>query len=117
MKTITVYDPKTGELGRVLSLPERALERHTTGASYLIGRYDRRRQRVDVTAGCVVDDESPAKQRERNSRRARLAIAAAEDAQSRSVREALLSLLPDGHEKVRLQAIEDEIAVQRTLLR
>ena len=90
-------------------------------------------QRVDLETGRLVDYQPPQPnadhewdattkrwrkrvdvvQRETRRANAVQAIEAAERAQARAVREALLATLPDGPEKTRLQQIEDQIAARR----
>jgi hypothetical protein len=121
MKTITLFDKSSGALGRVLTLPESAIERNVpAGFGYLFGSFDRTTHRVNVTTGQVVHDEAleAAHAVETEKKSALAAIVRAErESQPRAVREALLALLPDGDEKRRLQDLEDEIAQHRERLK
>jgi len=133
MRAWAFYDIATGALiGRTIMAPDRAMVDANTpeGCAAIEGRYDPASQRVDLEVGDVVDWQPPspgqdhawdseskryvltAKARER---RAALAAIAKIERQSgpRAVREALLSLLPDGAEKSRLQELDDAIAAER----
>lgn len=57
MKTITLYELATGNLGKVLVLPDdKAVGRNVPdGYDYVIGRFDRLSQKIDLVSGAVVD--------------------------------------------------------------
>lgn len=60
MTTVTLYSLSTGEFGRVLSCPGKALERNVpAGQAYKLGRFDKFSQRVDLETGEVVDYQPP----------------------------------------------------------
>jgi hypothetical protein len=60
MKTITLFDLGTGQLKRVLTLPDHAIERNVPeGLGVIQGRFDPLSQRVDLTTGAVVDYVPP----------------------------------------------------------
>lgn len=60
MKTITVsvFSKETGEISRVISVPESWIAANVPeGFDYKRGRFDKRRQRVDLETGEVVEIE------------------------------------------------------------
>lgn len=129
------YDPKTGRLlGSGGSFKDEAMMRANLppGMAAVEGRYDHESQRVDVETGSVVDYQPSQPSAEHSwdevSKRWALTRAAQErnrlvvemdsmeKKQGRALREAVLALLPDGPERDRLAAIEDQIAESRALL-
>lgn len=129
------YDLETGRLlGKTLSGPDASVLASNTpaGAGAVEGHYDPLSQRVELATGAVIDYQPPqpsedhewvdrrwrlkkdAAAREIRRRAARKAIDAVEWKQARAVREALISVLPDGPAKQRLQQIDDEIATLRS---
>lgn len=138
--TWTFYDLATGEIrSRTFAGNETLLAANTPdGCGAIEGIYDRLSQRVDLATTAAVDYQPPAPdddhewrenavndrprwvkkrevvEREHKAEAARRAITEVEAiAQPRAVRDALLTLLPDGPEKTRLKAIEDAIAERR----
>jgi hypothetical protein len=129
-----IYRLSDGVVVTHTSCPVRQLARNTpAGCGARAGEIDPLSQRIDQQTLEVVDYQPPQPDadhewdattkrwrirpavEQRNARResARRQIEAAEVAQARSVREALLAILPDGPEKTRLQQIEDQIAARR----
>ncbi len=134
------YRADTGAFtGQTWSGPEMHLEINTPAGEVAIrGAYDHLSQRVDVVTGAVVDWQPPqpdsdhewsaerrrwlktraVQEREIAAAAAERAIQAAESAQARAVREALLELLPnDSPARQRLQQAEDAIAAERQNVR
>lgn len=117
MKTITLFDQQTGEIKRVLTLPEKAIAANVPDScGFKVGRFDKFSQRVDIATGDVIEhrDEAlnAARQREMRERDARRRIAALEQAQARPMRELAIDPNNDAA-KQRLAAIDSEIAERR----
>jgi hypothetical protein len=117
MRVWSIYTLETGLFTGRISRASK-LGRTPTGLAAIEGLYDRRSQRVVLETGSIVDyarskTEVEAEQHATRALHSRRVIYEHEHTQARVVREALLSMLPDGPEKQRLQQIEDEIAARR----
>lgn len=114
MKHWSFYDPATGLLtGRQFTGPEDMLEYNTpAGHATIEGHHDRRKKRVDLASGELVDHELPPSEVERKRDLLR-AIAALELQQHRALREAVLGI-EGGLE--RLRTLEGQIAQARAQL-
>lgn len=107
---VTTYDPETGRLLKVISCPERLLERMTAGAPYYPAPLDLKRQRIDLATGEPVEDDF--EQQDRIARAARYRVMELEANQMRAMRELLLD--PSNAEaRSVLRGIDDEIAQLR----
>lgn len=135
MKHWSFYDLATGRLiGSGGSFKDEAMMIANTpeGAAAIEGRYDHESQRVDLKTGEVVDYQppQPSSDHEWDEEAKRWALSrAAQDRnrllndlddldkkQGRALREAILAVLPDGPERVRLAALDAEAAELRTQL-
>ncbi len=119
MKTVTLFDERTGLFGRVLMMPDHAIAANVPdGFGFKEGRFDKHSQRVDVETGEVIAYERPQAEVDRERREVRRAdsqreVEVIERDGQRALREAVLLLLPDGPLKDRIKADDDAIAAKR----
>lgn len=108
MPTWSYYDPDTGALtGGRFTGSESDFEKNRRGRPAVQGQYDRRRYRVDLETGDVIEHEAEADPRELRDR-AHARIEALERRQLRAQRELLLDPSNKAARR-RLAAIDAEI--------
>jgi hypothetical protein len=131
---VTLYDRATGQIVKWLSIPQpwrrttatqQEIEQDIEGCvpdghGFVLGHHDPRTSKIDVASGAVVSlsaSELELAAAQESDRVARARIAELEATQLRSLREAVLQLLPDGDPtKARLAALDAQIAAQRVAL-
>lgn len=135
MKHWSFYDPTTGRfLGSGGSFKDESMMQANTpdGMAAIEGRYDHEAQRIDMATGSIVDYQppQPSADHEWDEEAKRWALSrtaqdrsrllgdldALDKKQGRALREAILAVLPDGPERVRLAALDAEAAELRTQL-